>query len=144
MSNYKLAIEFKKCDEEIKKYCITRLSNRSKCVDLLNNCIYPMVANPLCTCKDKKKCHGSYHIRKYKDKVYIFYKCNSCPYMVRDIDEAIKTILEPLDSKYIYWGKDLDKLVSKVIGNKKEKKDETYDDIVEYLTCIIKSVNPRM
>ena len=122
--SYILAIEFRECDKEIKKYCLDKVSNpKLECSSLMKSCQYPMVANPLCTCNSIKNCCGKYFITKCKDKTYIFYTCkDNCNYFIKDMESAIKNILEPLKSPQIYWGKDLGKLSKEVFGKNKKKR----------------------
>lgn len=115
---YKLGIEFTKCDDKDKKYCLHRLRNKDNCSKAIYHCHYPMSANPLCFCDDYDNCPGYYEIITKDDKIYILYKCDrGCGYFFKGQD--FSKIINLIKSPHIFIGKDLDELVKKLKPVKK-------------------------
>ena len=126
-TGYILGIEFNPCSKEESEFCVYKLSKGS-CVKAIQSCLYPIKENPLCLCKRLRDCPQLYSIIDYKKKKFILYKCKRCKYFIKDFKNAIETLLKPLNSDTIFYGKELADLVKKIIP-----KGEDMDEVTMFL-----------
>lgn len=136
-NKYILCVEAHKCDKAMNNYCIYKKTDGCNTL----SCPYPMRENPLCLCDNFDNCNRLYKIVKHKGKKYIFYQCDRCEYFIKDYKGAVKSILKPLNSRYIYYDNDLKKLIKEAI--KIEKTDDT-DKIVKFFENAFEVMNCRM
>ena len=139
--DYIMAIEYSECDSKTQKLCLSKHQN-GDCKKSLFNCHYPMKINPLCMNKRINDCNRNWRIEEHKGKIYIFYSCNKrCKYFITDFDSAIKSILEPMKSEDIYWGKDLKKLSKDIF--KTDKPTTDFERTVKFFEDAFKSLNTK-
>jgi len=141
-NKYILGIKFNGCDKETEKFCIWK-RKYGKCEDALNNCQYPITANPLCFCPSTDLCAGRYTIKKKGKDIYILYSCHmGCQYFMKNYETTAPKLLKTLDKDNIYYGKALDKLVKDLFKNDKKKMKVSEDeDIVKFFDKLFTSLS---
>jgi len=141
-TDYILGIEFSKCDKDTERLCLYK-KQYGNCKNGIKQCHYPLLVNPLCTCKSKDKCYHKYSIVNYEDKTYILYFCKGCNYLVNDVESAIEKIIKPMKSSKIYFGKDLEKLCKKILKKSDKKVKSDIELTIEFLENAFSSLNRR-
>ena len=140
MSKAILAIEFEECSKIHQEFCLYNKKYKG-CKDAILKCHYPITRNPLCLSKSFDECPKFYDIVDYKGRKFIVYRCNKCDNFIGNIEDAIRTILEPKEDKKIYYGKDLDKLLKSMKYKIKPLTD--VELLIEFFDKIFKVTNTR-
>lgn len=141
MIKYLFAVRYTPCDKETNDYCLIRNRKKKTCgIDSLLKCGYPLMKNPLCTSNDIKNCFRSYDIFEHDKHIYIFYRCASCNNLVKcNAKDMVNKFLKPLNDENIYYGKDLEKLMEKVIPQ--EHISDGIDFMVDFMRA---NILPRL
>lgn len=134
---YILGIRFKPCSDGTSEYCLHRKVHKT-CEKAVNVCHAPIINNPLCLCKSSNECPGYFNIIRYKDDIYILYQCNKCKYLVKNYKDMIKKIFLPLESKYLYFDKDLEILCNKILP--KNDVDDDFKSTVKFFAHAFKLI----